>query len=443
MGGQEGLWHRPARGADDGRQEHIESDTSRKFSPSKLNLYRECPRRYRYRYVDHMRRDVKTVEAYLGTCVHGALERLYADLAHGKKPDCEEVLGGFDAAWSAGWSADVAIKHAEYSAQHYQSLGRDCVRTYYQAYAPFGQDQTVAVEKRLGFPLASEGEEYLIEGLVDRLALAPDGAFEVHDYKTTGSLPAQAHLDADWQLAIYDLAVRHNWPDTRDVRLVWHFLRFGKTLTSRRSPEALAALRGELAALIAAIKHDHDFFPRKSALCDWCEYRGICPLWAHAEQVKSMSAAALHRDDGVRLVDGYGALEAKKKDLREKLREIEAEQKALEDKLAAFAASRGFFSVAGSDGEVSISEREEYRFPTRTHAPEAWESIEAELKAEPLWAQVSHLDAHLLMEGYKRKEWDAAGMAAIEALLSRHARHIELVKKRTLRFHRKKEAQAD
>ena len=429
-----GLWPSPAVAPP---AAHIESDTSRKFSPSKLDTYRDCPRRYRYRYVDHLRREVASIEAYLGTCVHRALQKLYEGIGHGRKSSLAETLGTFEAEWDAGWSSDILIKNAAYTPENYRAVGRECVRCYYEAQQPFDRDKTVAVEKRLGYPLVCGGEQFRIEGFVDRLALAPDGTFEVHDYKTSGSLPSQEDLDQDWQLGIYDIAVRHNWPDARAVRLVWHFVRFGKDMASVRGSEQRQRLQEDVAALILSIKHDHEFVPRRSALCGWCEYREICPLWAHAERVKSLGPRQRHRDDGVKLVDEYVALEAKKRELREKLRELETDQLSIEEALVAFADRQGWQGVAGSEGEVVITEKEEYRFPTRAHAPEAYEGIERELKATALWKDVSRLDTHRLMEGYRRGEWDAPAMQALSEMLARHSSHIELVKKRILRFHRK------
>ena len=149
---------------------HIESDTSRKFSPSKLDTYKDCPRRYRYRYVDGLRRRVETAETLLGSSVHKALEELYAGIIHGRELSLDETLAVFDQAWSSGWSDAVVNRHKEYGPQHHQAAGRDCVRNYFSAYAPFKQDTTLAVEKRLGFSLRADGEEFRIEGLVDRLA---------------------------------------------------------------------------------------------------------------------------------------------------------------------------------------------------------------------------------------------------------------------------------
>ena len=58
----------------------MEADTSRKFSPSKLDTYKNCPRRYQYRYVDRIDRRERSAEAFVGTMVHAVLEDLYENL---------------------------------------------------------------------------------------------------------------------------------------------------------------------------------------------------------------------------------------------------------------------------------------------------------------------------------------------------------------------------
>ncbi len=418
----------------------MESDSSTKFSPSKLNTYQDCPRRYRYRYVEKIKRGTQTVEAFLGTCVHTAFEKLYEQIGHGKLPPLEEILRAFEDEWSAGWSPDIEIKDRSYAPEDWKELGRECVKIYYDGHKPFDENRTVAVEKRVGFELMVDGAPYRIEGFVDRLALGKDGAFEIHDYKTGKTLPPQSDADSDWQLAIYDLAVRRDWPDTKAVRLIWHYVRHGKSLVSTRTPEQLAALEGEIAALIRTIKQDHEFAPHKTALCDWCEYRDLCPLFAHGEKVASMSFEALKKDDGVRLVDQMSAAESKRKELRDKLREIERDEDALRDSLIRYAEQHGVSAVAGLEGEVSITEKDEYHFPTKTSSPEALEALERELRASPLWKEVSHLDAKRLLDGYKRKEWPEALLKLAEDAVSRYAKRV---KEKTVRFKRKKEIDED
>ncbi len=370
--------------------------------------------------------------------MHAALETLYEGVRQGRVMSLEETVAVFDEAWDAGWTDAVEIRRKEYSAEDWKRVGRDCVATYHRLHAPFDGDRTVEVEKRIGFPLEVEGETYRIEGFIDRLALGKDGAFEIHDYKTGKTLPTQQDVDADWQLAIYEIAVRFAWPDAKAVRLVWHYVRHGKALVSTRAPEEREALRAELARVISAIKHDHEFAPRRSSLCDWCEYRDLCPLFAHAEKVSQMTFTELQRDDGVKLVDQLAGFDARKKELKARLKELEVDQKAVEAALIAFAQAQGLAAVAGLDGEAVVSEKEEMRFPTKTHSPEALEGLERELKASPIWPEVSHLDPHRLMDGYKRKAWTAPVIALVESLLERYAKRV---KEKHVRFHRKKETE--
>jgi RecB family exonuclease len=46
-----------------------------------------------------------------------------------------------------------------------------------------------------------------IQGFVDRLAIASDGTYEIHGYKTNKSLPTQKDKDDDKQLALYQIGV--------------------------------------------------------------------------------------------------------------------------------------------------------------------------------------------------------------------------------------------
>lgn len=421
----------------------MEKDTSRRFSPSKLNTYQNCPRRYQYRYVDKIKRDRPSIEAFLGTCAHAALETLYEGVRNGKLLTLDETLAVFEGEWDRSWSSAVEIRKKEYSAEDYRTVGRDCVRSYYKRFSPFDQDKTVKVEAKTGFVLtvSDDGEEIpvRIEGYIDRLA-NNGGTFEVHDYKTSSRLPTQQDSDEDWQLAIYELALRSGWPDTEKVRLVWHYLRHDKDIVSTRTPEQLEALKGKIETLVLQIWRDSEFVPNKTPLCDWCEYRDLCPLFKHGEAVAKLPAAKRSRDSGVQLVKEFAELDAKKKGFREEIKRIEKEQKGLERDIVEMAQSKGISAISGAEGEILIVKKEVVKFPTKTHSPEKLQKMEGELKATAQWPEVSRLDPHLMTDGIKEKRWAGAALLALEAILERYT---ERVTERPLRFHRKKDPEAE
>ena len=161
--------------------------------------------------------------------------------------------------------------------EFYRDLGEHCLANYYHDHYPFDRDETLALEEHLRFDLADGGSGYRIQGFVDRIARARDGAIEIQDYKTSARMPSQQQVDTDRQLALYQIGVGARFGRGRPVRLVWHYLRQGRTLRSTRTPEALDRLAGETRALIDRIRRQSIFPAKPSALCGWCEFREGCP----------------------------------------------------------------------------------------------------------------------------------------------------------------------
>lgn len=415
----------------------MEEDKSKSFSPSKLSTYQNCPKKYQYRYVDRISRKRKTPETVLGVAVHAAFEELHGLVNGGKLPTLAEVQAVFSGNFESEWDETVKLRDERFSKDDWRRVGLECVKTYYDAGKPFDSDKTVAVEKRVGFPISTEEGEYKIEGFVDRLVLAKDGAFEIHDYKTAKTLPSQADMDEDWQLALYELAIRHEWPDTREVRLRWHYVRHGKVITSVRDAAARERLRADAAALIASIKRDHEFAPKVTPLCDWCEYKDLCPEFAHGEKVAALPPAERRKDDGVKLADAFADVEERRKKLSGELKALGVEKDRVEERLVAWAAANGVSAVAGTAGEVHVTAKHEIELPARSREPEKHDELEKEARALPLWADVARLDGHALVEGVKAKRWTGELLTAAEALLERYGRRVL---KTTARLRRRKDA---
>lgn len=245
------------------------------YSISQLDKFEACPLQYRFIYVDRIRRYEEGIEAFLGQRFHETMEHLYARLACRVVP-LEELLAFYESRWAAKWHGQVKIKKEGRTADDYRLLGRRFVEDYYRRHQPFAEGRVLGLERNLKFPLDAAGR-YLFKGILDRLMVAPDGVFEIHDYKTGAGLPEQADLDADRQLAIYQVGVQALWPEAKEVRLVWHYVAFDRELRSARTPEALRALKAEIMSLIDRIEATNVFEPRESPLCEWCAYGDLCP----------------------------------------------------------------------------------------------------------------------------------------------------------------------
>jgi putative RecB family exonuclease len=247
------------------------------YSHSRLSCFENCPKQFEYRYVQKIEVDSEGIEAFLGKRVHEILERLYHHVArHGQPPSLAQVHERFRRDWRLHWHDKIEIVRKENPVEFYLQQGQRCLQNYYRSEYPFDAGETIALEWSFSIQLDEEGR-YRARGIVDRVKKGRDGKYEIHDYKTSGSLPPRWRLDEDRQLALYQMGLEQTLPDVEDVELVWHFMTFGKTIRSPRSVGQLNTLRSETIALIDRIEATTDYPPKPGPLCRWCSYKGLCP----------------------------------------------------------------------------------------------------------------------------------------------------------------------
>jgi putative RecB family exonuclease len=381
------------------------------YSHSRLETFENCPLKYKFRYIDGIKKAEQGVEAFLGAQVHEVLRKLYDDLQLEKLNTLDELLEFFAASWKKAWGPHVRIVRAGMTEQNYFDTGRKCIRNFYERNQPFRQSQTLGTEVHLTFPLDGEGK-YQLQGYVDRIARRDDGIIEIHDYKT-GRLPAQEKADADRQLALYQIGVERQWPETRGVELIWHYVAFRETQRSRRSAEQLVQLRRQTIELIHRIESAKQFDGRRSALCDWCEYKPDCPLWRHPDSVLALLPAQFKAEDGVRLADEYARVKHEKDAL-----ELRLEQ--LKEKVIAFARQRNLRVIQGSGEHLAVRWSEMEKFPGK-HEEER-SALETLLKGAGKWQEISELDTVALAHVLENAQWPAELVAEVRRFATRVAR---------------------
>jgi putative RecB family exonuclease len=264
------------------------------FSPSSLNCFENCPRQYAYRYIEKIPVETESVEAYVGKRVHEVLERLYQFVAQRLLPSLPKVVARYRANFDAQYDASrVRITREGTPLDFYRDAGARGLENYYRRHYPFDRDQTLGLEKPIQFALDEDGN-YAVRGIIDRVARAPDGVVEIHDFKTGRRIPRQDDLDRDRQLGLYELGLREQLGEADEVRLVWHYVLRDEVRRSQRTPEQRERLRLETARAIDKIRGAQEFPPRPSALCGWCEFRGRCPAInpERAAELAALAAAA-------------------------------------------------------------------------------------------------------------------------------------------------------
>ncbi len=361
------------------------------YSHSRLSTFEQCPYKYKLQYIDKLEPEVaQSIEAFLGSCVHEVLEKLYKDLQFEKKNSLEDLINYLHEVWEKNWDSSIVIVKKEYTKDNYIRMAEKFIRAYYNRYHPFSEGKIIALEDRIKIDLDSEGA-YQLQGYIDRLVEAGDGFYEIHDYKTNSRLPLPKYIKSDRQLALYMIGVKNNYPDVKSVKLIWHFLAFDKEIDSTRSDEELVRLKKETISLIDKIESEDRFEANVSFLCDLCEYRPVCKQWVHLYKIREMPESKYLSDSGVKLVNRYAELKKKKKKFVD---EVDGEIEEIEKALFSFAEKEKVDVVFGSENKVRIKETETVRFPSKSSKER--EKLEKLLKENGIWEEVDQLDTAAL-----------------------------------------------
>jgi RecB family exonuclease len=252
-------------------------------TPTRLNTWLECPRKYRFTYLDRPAPPKGPPWAHnsLGASVHNALAGWW------RLPRRERTVTAAGDLLESGWLSDGFADEAQ-SLAHRRRC-REMVEGYVAgldpASDPVGVERTVATRTDL---IAVSGR---IDRLDDRRAAADSPAeLVVVDYKTGRHLLAVDDARTSIALALYALAAeRVMRRPCRRVEL--HHLPTGRVLAWEHTPESLARHLGRAEDIAAeAARADEQyraapaspllaeiFQPRPGFGCGWCDYRAHCP----------------------------------------------------------------------------------------------------------------------------------------------------------------------
>jgi len=369
------------------------------YSHSQLSTYETCPYQYKLAYIDKIEVETEGVEAFMGSRVHDALEKIYQDLKVTKLNTLEEVLIFYDQDWERNWNEMVRIVRKDYTAEDYRRLGAKCITDYYKRYYPFDQGKTLGLEEYITFPLEEE-KDYWIRGYIDRVTLLDSSILEIHDYKTSNRLPTQEDVNSDRQLAFYQMGVSEKWQGVQEVRLIWHYLTFDTEIRSSRSPDELHRLRQMTLELIRRIETDRHFFPKEGPLCHWCDYQGFCPKRRHLIATGSLPPNEYLNEEGVMLINRYVEMKERKRIFNE---EIDVELAKMEEALFAYARKEEIDAIYGSDHVAKIRMEMKEKYPLK--GDPSRKTLDEMIKKAGKWMEVSDLNPWMLARIISRGGW--------------------------------------
>ena len=153
------------------------------YSHSRLEAFKGCPLKYKFNYIDKIKREEEGIEAFLGSRFHDVMEKIYKDLPF-RKYSLDDLLVFYEDNWDKNYHDKIVIAANERKAKDYKEIGKKFIEDYYKRYSPFNQGKVLGIERLVIINLGDNGE-YKLRGYIDRLDQVKDRTYEIHDYKTS------------------------------------------------------------------------------------------------------------------------------------------------------------------------------------------------------------------------------------------------------------------
>lgn len=250
-----------------------------RLSFSRIDTYRSCPARFRFAYVDRLPGKPGPHLSF-GTSVHAALESFY-DRKLPEAPTEDELLDLLYEGWDSTGFVDVPREEQ----LRYYRHAQDVMRRYHRRVA---DTYRLPADTEVWFELPV-GERALVVGSIDRVDVDDAGGLHIVDYKTNRKVKDQARVAGSLQLAIYALACEHLYgrlPET----VCLDFVVPGVEVRVGTDRIDLAAARTAIDETVEGVL-DEAYEPRPTRLCDWCDFRAVCPAWEGQEPADLLGPA--------------------------------------------------------------------------------------------------------------------------------------------------------
>lgn len=242
-----------------------------RLSPSGAATFEQCPRRWRFRYVERLP-DPPGIDALVGTFAHRVLEHLMQQPANRRtKDDARRIARS---TWPELSSSDeyLDLELDEAQAKEFRWRAWGAIEGLWYLEDPAGVDVR-ATEQQVSVTL--DGVPF--RGVVDRVEAESEGVV-VSDYKSGRAPSPRFAPDRLHQVLLYAAAIAE---ETGEQPVKAQLLYLGQKIvstvvTSEEIDGAVEHLRSTWEDIAEACDID-DFAPRPGPLCGYCPYSEQCP----------------------------------------------------------------------------------------------------------------------------------------------------------------------
>jgi len=336
-----------------------------KYSFSKIQLYQQCPLKFRYKYIDKLELTdfEETADLLLWKTVHSSLEKLYNDINNLKIPTEDQVIDYFNILRNTRISElesknkKLVVKWKN-ELEDYIRRWKEYLKIYYQRFYPFQDIKVIWTEIMLNFEI----EKWItFQWFIDRLDKSGQ-EFIINDYKTNKVLPPEDKENYVEQLTLYGFWIKQKYGKyLNKIKARLCFLHFDiideREVTDEnlnRVVEKYKNIIHEIEKLKSEFENDKKVFkPCENNFCKFCEYQSICPLFSHAD-MQDESVDWISEKTIKSLVDDYSKIS-------KEYNKIEKEKDYLKDLFTKYIEWKDIKRLYWFESNVTINEIVNYK----------------------------------------------------------------------------------
>jgi len=313
------------------------------LSPSRASQFKTCPKQFKFANVDKIKEPTTEVQAK-GTTVHQALEDLF-DL----KPDernTEKLHNLFREAWTKVRGNDE--HHNLFSSvEEEREWGLDGLKLL---------NNYMSIEDPTSFePLERERwvrgsiEDLNLRGILDRMDRNNKGELVIVDYKSGKAPLAKYKEPRFFALKLYALLIQKELGEMpSELKLI--YLKNSTIHTLKVTQDSLDQVKIEVLEIWNNIKkafETNDFPATKNALCDWCYFKPICPVFNEnapdTEKLKEINEELIEIKEQIEALDMFENIDELPdkselaslniNELEEKFQKLDVEREEIEESI--------------------------------------------------------------------------------------------------------------
>lgn len=241
-----------------------------KLSVSKTKTFVDCKAKFKYVYVEKLPRKDWEFHTF-GKFCHKVLEDFHN--AYIEKDSNQPFNVEMGNAWKSAW--------AEYKTAMTPEMKKDCwaiIDLYLRKISAQKKEDcippnVISCEKKFEINIDNK---IILNGMIDRIQIDPDGIVHVCDYKTVKN---KKYLKNDFfQLLTYAYVIISEDPSIQRVRASYILLRHDfEYITVEFTVPEIVKIRDQYLEYAEKMQLEKEFTPNPTVLCNFCDYLNLCP----------------------------------------------------------------------------------------------------------------------------------------------------------------------